>query len=630
MLRLMRKNAGTWIIKILLGAIVIVFVFWGVGSYSSRRTGRAALVNGQPITMEEYRENYSHMIEQLRQRYGNNLNDRMIEMLQVKKQAINQLIDRLILVQEAEKLNFRVSDEELTEAIGEMEVFQVEGVFNPRLYENVLNRNRLTPEMFEHIHRQTMLTSKLRAFVTGGAKVSDPEALEWFKWNNASVNIDYVLFEPEKYKEIELADEDVKGFFDKKKASYKIDPQIKVRYLRFEPELYRSGVEITPEEIRDYYDANREEFKKEKTVEARHILIKVDPDAVPEAVEKMHKKALDILKMAEEGQNFSDLALRYSECPSKDKGGYLGTFGKNAMVRPFAEKAFGMKAGEISDPVRTRFGWHIIKVEKVNEESSVPFEEADSEIQKKLTDEKARNLAYDSAEAVYNASFDGEDLLKAAESRKLKMQTTDFFTIKGPEKGIKDREKFASIAFDMPLMEISDVLDLGDGYYILQPIEKKPERIPELKEVEERVRADLRKEKQEEMANKDASELLSLLKAAGDGSISGGNYPVTPKTTGYFKRNDTIPEIGYEPEITRSAFMLSSDKKLTEDVIKGNNGYYIISLNARKEADTEGFEREKSKIREMLLLKKKTRLFDEWLSQLRNKSEISVEENVLE
>jgi peptidyl-prolyl cis-trans isomerase D len=628
MLRLMRKNASTWIIKILLGAIVVVFVFWGVGSFSSRRTGRAALVNGQAITLEEYRENYNNLIDQLRLRFGNNLNDKMIEMLQVKEQALNQLIDRILLVQEAKRLNFRVSDRELTEAIREMDVFQVAGVFDPRLYDNVLNRNRLTPETFEHIQRQTMLTSKLRSFVTGETKVSDPEAMEWFKWDNVSVNIDYVLFEPEKYKEIELSDKEVTAFFDKQKAAYKIDPKIMVRYLRFEPDAYQSDVEVTPEEIRDYYDSNPEEFKKEKTVEARHILIKLDPDAAPELVEKKKKKALDIFKMAEEGKSFSELAKQYSECPSKDKGGYLGTFGKEAMVPPFAERVFRMKAGEISEPVRTRFGWHIIKVEKVNEESSVSFEEAESNIQRRLKDEKARNLAYDSAEAAYDAAFDGEDLLKVAESRKLNLQTTGFFTIKGPEKGIKDREKFASIAFNLSLMEISDVQDLGDGYYILQPIEKKPERIPDLKEVEEKVRADLRKEKQGEMAKKDASELLSLLKA-GDGGISRGNCTVTPKTTGYFKRNDAIPEIGYEPEITRVAFMLSRDKKLSENIIKGKNGYYIISLNDRKEADPQGFDHEKSKIKEMLLLKKKNQSFDAWLSQIRNRSDISVEKDVL-
>jgi peptidyl-prolyl cis-trans isomerase D len=106
----MRQQAGNWLIKVLLGAIVIVFIFWGVGSFRAQRGGRVALVNGDQITLDEHRETYNNLIEQLRERFGNNLNEDMIKMLQVKKQALNQLIDKKLLVQEARRFKFRVSD----------------------------------------------------------------------------------------------------------------------------------------------------------------------------------------------------------------------------------------------------------------------------------------------------------------------------------------------------------------------------------------------------------------------------------------------------------------------------------------------------------------------------------------
>ena len=115
MLNLMRKNAGTWLIKILLGAIVLVFVFWGVGSFRDRDAGRVAIVNGEPIMVDEYNEAYNRLLEQIKQRYGNHLNDEMLKMLQVKKQTIDQLIEKRLLLSEAKRLNFKVGDEELSD-----------------------------------------------------------------------------------------------------------------------------------------------------------------------------------------------------------------------------------------------------------------------------------------------------------------------------------------------------------------------------------------------------------------------------------------------------------------------------------------------------------------------------------
>ena len=145
----MRKYATTWLIKIILGAIVVVFVFWGVGSYRAQRSSRVALVNGETITVEEYREVYNNIIEQLRKSFGNRLSDDILKSFQPKNRAIEQLISQRLLLQEAKKLNFSVSEDELSNSIRNIKAFQIAGVFDTRLYQRVLNSNRLTPEMFE-------------------------------------------------------------------------------------------------------------------------------------------------------------------------------------------------------------------------------------------------------------------------------------------------------------------------------------------------------------------------------------------------------------------------------------------------------------------------------------------------
>ncbi|MGD2151553.1 MAG: SurA N-terminal domain-containing protein [Desulfobacterales bacterium] len=630
MLRFMRQQAGNWLIKVLLGAIVIVFIFWGVGSFRAQRGGRVALVNGDQITLDEHRETYNNLIEQLRERFGNNLNEDMIKMLQVKKQALNQLIDKKLLVQEARRFKFRVSDKELADTIMKIDAFQRAGVFDNRLYQNILGRLRMTPEEFEIAQRDAMLIDRLQTFITSSAKVSDQEVREWFNWAHASVNIDFVRFDPDKHKDIKASGEEIKAFFEKHKENYKTDAMVKVRYLNFNPDAYRSKVSISDEELQDYFDENREEFNTPKTVEARHILLKVDQNADPEDVEKARKRALDILKMARQGKKFPELAKKYSEGPTRDRGGYLGTFKREAMVKSFADKAFSMKTGEISEPVRTRFGWHIIKVEKVNEAFILSFDEAKKKIKKKLTKDKAKNLAYDEAEAVSDVSFEGDDLLKSAKERNLKILTTDFFTKKGPEKGINNPAKFASTAFDLGLLEISDIQEYENGYSILQVIEKIPEKIPELEDVKEKIRVDLIQEKQEAKAKKDADTYLSDLKSGKSMTTESRHFNVTPTTTGFFKRDDSIPKIGFEREVSRAAFQLSPKQKLPEKPVKGSKGYYVFQFKDRKTPGIEEFNREKASITQRLLQQKKAKTFDAFLAQKRSNSEITIKEGFLE
>jgi peptidyl-prolyl cis-trans isomerase D len=630
MLRFMRQQAGSWLIKVLLGAIVIVFIFWGVGSFRAQKGGRVALINGDPITLDDYREAYNNLIERLRNRFGNNLNEDMIKMLRVKEQALNQLIDNKLLVQEARRLKFRVSDKALAQAILQIEAFQRAGKFDNRIYQNVLSRLRMTSEQFEIAQREAMLIERVTDLITSSVKVSDSEVQEWINWTHASVNIDFVRFDPNQYKDIKTSNQEINAFYETHKENYKTDEMVKVRYLHFDPERYRSKVSVSDQEIRDYYNENQEEFKTPKTVEARHILIKLDRNAPSEDVEKARKKALNILKMAREGKKFDELAKKYSEGPTRDRGGYLGTFKREAMVRPFADKAFSMKAGEISEPVRTQFGWHIIKVEKVNQASVLPYDEAKKKIQQKLIESKAKNLAYDDAEAVSDVSFEGDDLLKSAKQHNLKILTTDFFTKKGPEKGIKNPAKFASIAFNLTEMEITDIQELEDGYYILQVIEKIPEKIPELKQVKEKVRVDLIQEKQEAKAKEDATTFLAALKSGKSMITESNAFNLTPTTTGFFERNDSIPKIGFDREVSKAAFQLTPEKTLPEKIIKGAKGYYVIQFKDRKTSETEQINKEKTSIRQKLLQQKKTRVFDAFLAQLRSNGDITIKEGFLE
>jgi peptidyl-prolyl cis-trans isomerase D len=626
----MRKHAGTWMIKVILGAIVVVFVFWGVGSYTSRRSGRVANVNGTVITLDDYRESYNNLLEQMRQSFGNNLNEELIQTLQLRKRALDQLIDRILLLQAAQKLKLQVSDEEIAESIRNIQAFQTAGVFDSRRYLNSLSSNRLTPETFEVQQRDALIIGKLQRFITGNIKVSDLEIQQWYRWNNTQVNIEYVLLEPKQFKNIEPTQEEILNYFEQHKDTYKTDPQIKVRYLYFKPQDYVAKVSVSEEDIQDYYESNLDKLKTPKTVEARHILIKVDPNATAEEVENARQRIETVFKMAKEGQDFAEFAQQYSEGPTNKKGGYLGAFRKEAMVKPFADKAFSMKENEISEPVRTRFGWHIIKVEKINPAKTASLSEAQGDIQKDLKADRSNNLAYDEAEAVYDAAFEGRDLDAIAQERNLKILTTDYFTQKIPPKGIKDSARLAAVGFGLATDEISDIQEFSDGYYLIEVIDKMPAQIPELKAVEAKVKSDVIKEKQDQKAYDEAETLLKELKNDQSFAALSEKSNLKPQQTGFFKRNDSIPSVGFEPDIARIAFRLSDNNKLPEGSVKGQKGHFVISFLKRQEPSPEGFEKEKAEIRERLLQQKMLKTFDAWLSQVKNESEITIEDGFWE
>jgi len=630
MLSLMRKHAGSWMIKLILGAIVIVFVLWGVGSWTSQRSGRVATVNGETITVEEFRNTYKRLIEQVRQSFGNNLNEELIKSLNLQKQAIDQLINKILMRQAASELNLHVSKEDLSRSIRNISAFQTAGVFDPRRYKSILDRNNLSPEGFEINQKDALLLEKLNDFITGNVKVSEQEAAEWYKWQNAVVDIDYVLFEADRYKEVSVTAEEVQNFFESRKESYKTEPQLKVRYLKFEPQTYASQVEVADDEIQEYYNEHPDEFKKPKTVEARHILINVDQGAGSEETAKAREQIESILQKARAGSDFAELAKQYSQGPSKDRGGYLGTFKREDMVKPFADKAFSMKAGEISDPVRTRFGWHIIKVEKVNEATTTPFAEAKGDIRKKLADERSKRLAYDAAESIFDAAFESGRIDAVAAEHNLAVKTTDFFTRQGPQKGIQNKAEFAKVAFDLPEDEVSEIQDFGDGYYLMEIVEKRPARIPELKDVETKVKADLIEEKKSEKAKMDAEALLSALKDGTALETAAKEFGLTPASTGFFKRTDAIPNIGFERDLSRVAFELSDDNRLPQKVIQGRKGYFVIQFRQKKPPSMVEFDKEKDDIIERLLQQKRSKAFAAWLEQVKNRSEIVYFEDFLQ
>jgi peptidyl-prolyl cis-trans isomerase D len=630
MLNVMRKYAGSWMIKVILTAIVIVFVFWGVGSFKSRKDTQVANVNGEVITIEEYQKAYNNIVENYRRQYGSRVNEQMLEQLQLGRQTVDQLVNKKLLLQESGKLGFQVTDEELSEQIMTNPAFLNGGTFNKRQYDLLLRQNRLSPEEFEHSMRQQMIIEKLQNFISLRTKISEDEVWNWYAHENQTVNIEYVMIKPDIYKDINLTNEEIKTYFDANKETYRTDPTVKVQYLYFDPKNFAGQTTVSDQETREYYEAHPDEFHQEKAIEARHILFKIDQDADEKDVQEAKQKALKVLKSAQEGKDFAELAKTYSEGPSKDSGGHLGTFTRDKMVKPFSDAAFALKAGEISDLVRTQFGWHIIKVEKVNPERTEPLKEVQPKIRAKLINMHSKSAAYDRAEEIYDLLFNGEDISKVADDQGLSVKKSDFFTSKGPEKGINNPTQFATAAFELEVMDISEVKEISGGYYIIQPIEKIASKIPPLEDVVEQVKKDLTVKLQEEQAEKNAKSIIEALKKNDNFTAAAKPFKLSVKETGFFKRNETIPQIGYEPAISSAAFDLNDKNKFSKLPHKGSKGVYVISLKERREANAKEFEAQKKQIQERLLQQKKYSNFNDYLAELKKRSQIMVQDKFIQ
>jgi len=630
MLRYLRENTGNWIIKIFLGIIVVVFVFLGVGSFGSKRNNSVATINDEPITREEYQQAYKTIVDQMRARFGKNLNDDILKALNVKQQALDSLIEQKLILSQADKLEIAVSDKELQQSLQSIKAFQKEGKFNLDQYKKVLSLNSLNPEIFEQNQINSLRQQKVRNMVLSAVNVSDLEARDWYLFQNTKIAVDYLLFNPISYSDIHPSEEQIKNFYTENKDNYKTDSKIKAVYLKFSPEDHKDKVTINETDIKGYYEQHQEEFKIPQKVEARHILIKVAKDAEEAEVNAAEKRALEIYEMIGKGQDFEQLAKQYSEGPSKEGGGYLGIFEKQSMVKPFADKAFSMKAGEIGKPIRTQFGWHIIQVVKKFEASTQTLAQVSGKIKKELEQQELQNLAYDKAGEAFDAVIDGDDFEQVALIANKKIMETKEFSITGEGLDIADNTGFARAAFELSLDDISDVKQLGDAYYLIKPILKIEPVVQALDLVQDRILKELTAKLQKEQAKKEAQLCITKLNDKKTLDQLAEEHDLNVKSTNLFTRNSAIEGVGNFPEFNQAGFSLNQNNKIYSKTIETPAGYYIIGLKEKKFPEEFEILENLKNIKNEISWKKQTQSYQAWINELKKHSEINYDPQLLD
>ncbi|MDZ7698779.1 MAG: peptidyl-prolyl cis-trans isomerase [Deltaproteobacteria bacterium] len=590
---------------------------------------KVAYVNGELISGPEYQKAYRDLSLAMQARYKDMWNENMARMFNLKKRALDNLIDQRLMTQAARRLGLDVTEEEVQKAIMNYPAFQVAGRFDMRRYELLLSQNRMKPEDFEQAMTQDLLDQKLKQFLFAFLNIPEKEVLEAYTFENETVNIAFIPFKAEMFKKaVNLSPSDVAAYYEKHKGDYRVPKKIKAVYIELGPDLFDEAVEITDKEIVSFYEYNIEQYKHPKEVKARHILFKVDEDAADEVAQKARKAAEAVLKKARQGADFAKLAKQYSEGPSSSNGGDLGYFQTGQMDPAFERAAFSLKPGEISDPIRTPFGVHIIKVEDIREARTDPLEAVREKIKETLTRHAATEKAHEKGLLLMDQMPYDIELPVYAKQHDLKVTYSTFFSENEPVTGIEESQKVVPSLFALGKNETSELVELGGKFYIFQVAESKESHIPPLKEVEAQVKKDAASHAARKAATGAASKWLAELKEGKPWDEVAKASGRTPEETGFFSRRDPVPKIGDAPGLKETVFALGPDKRYPEKVFETREGALVIRWIGRKGIDQDKFEEEKIEYREALIQAKHQRVFQNWLESLRKDAEIEIVNDV--
>ena len=621
----MRKHAKSWLIKVLIGIIALVFIFYFGYSFTAKKGLKVAYVNGELISGMEYQKAYWDLLEALRRQYKDVWNDNLIKVFDLKNRALDNLINQKLISQEAKKIGLDVTESEIQQAIMDYPAFQIDGQFDMRRYRGLLSQNRMKPEDFEASMAKDLLDGKLRQFLLTFMPITDQEVLDYYSYANEKIKISYVQFNPENFKKSITPDQDsLETFFKDRQEGYRVPEKIKLAYLLIDPDTFKDKVEITDDEIEEYYEYNMDTFLQPKEVKARHILFKLSQYADEAEEKKVKEKAAEVLEKARKGSDFATLAKEYSEGPTKSSGGDLGYFTAGKMVKPFEETAFKMKKGEISDLVRTRFGYHIIKVEDVKEARTKALDEVRDQISKTLLKTGSGELAHEYALSLIDQMPYDADLAKYAAERELEIKNTGEFSQDQSIPGIGGDDKLRQSLFSLRKGETSELLELKDKFYIFQISERKESYLPEMAEVKDKLKDDYLAYRSAEEAKAAAENYLTALKEGKTWDEAAKENQLEIEDTDFFTRQGPVPKIGYAPDLLETAFSLNRSKRYPDTIFKNDKGSFVIRWEASEGIDEDKYQEEKEKYRFSLMQTKHRRAFQVWIDRLRKKAEIEI------
>lgn len=567
------------IVQFILFLLILPFALWGIDSYV-RNVGPGtdvASVAGSKITVIEFQRALRDQQDRMRKTLGGELDQSALDTDEIRTAVLDGLVSRTLLARRAADLHLSVGDAQLQQMISAIPDFQTGGSFSIPLYDAFVRSQGLTRDGFEARMRQQIAMQQIAQAVTDTAVVSDAEIGRWLSLQQEERVVSEAVVRVEQFlAEAKPDDKAIKAYYDANAKLFEVPEQVKAEYVLLDQAALGGDVTVKAEEVRGYYENNRGRYKQPEERHARHILVAVDADASEDKLAAAKKKATDLAtQLRADPDKFPEIAKKVSEDPgSAANGGDLGVFSRGAMVPAFENVAFSLKKGEISDPVRSDFGFHVIQVTDILAERGKDFAEVRSEIEQELRKQAAGRKFSEAAEAFNNLVYEQSESLKpAAERFGLTVRTTDWISKGKPGAGEFANEKLIKALFGEDAIKNrrnTPAIEVAPGKLLSARIlEHKPVAVQALEAVKEDVVRRLANEEASRRAQQSGAAALDHLVKGEQGTVS---------FTGQRTLRRTVAE-GVPPDVLRTIFR-TSGKKLPAFVggKTGDGGYAIYKI----------------------------------------------------
>lgn len=641
MLKVMRRSFQQlkWVLWfVVLIFVAFVFVDWGMGRVRGDKatSGEIASIQGQPITAVDFDRQYRQTEERYRQMYKGNWSPSLARAMDLPNQVLNGMIDRRMLLEAARHSGLRVSDAELAERLQALPAFQRNGQFvGASEYASVLASYGLTVDQFERGYREDMMIEKFNALVAASLVVPEEKLKSRFEAQSEKAKIEYVLVPPGKLASTPAAaptDADLKAFYDQNKELFREPEQRKLKYLIVEQAKLREKMKPSPAEIQAYYNAHSGDFPVPERVHAAHILIKVAKDAKPAEDAAARKKAEDLLARAKKGEDFAALARQFSEDPgSKANGGDLPPFGHGAMVPPFEQAAFAMSPGEIRGPVRSDFGYHVIKLLAKLPAGNQTLAEATPRIASLLTQEQVKaavqRRAEDLAKKIGKSASD-EDLRKLADDV-VSFDATDWVSAQGQVPGIGYAPGFLKAAFALKKGEISpQPIPTPRGPALVKVADIKPPGLADFADARAKVSAEYTRRRTEQQQVAAVQPAMAELRGGAALAAVAKKFDTEVQTPAEFGKGAPIASLGVSPALSDAIFRTAAGE-YGDPVTLPGKGVVLFKVVSKTGFDPTAFAAQKASLADAARREEAQKLIEAELARQRSQEKIVVNDELL-
>ncbi|BAO43661.1 SurA N-terminal domain-containing protein [Thiolapillus brandeum] len=592
MLLAIREKAQGWFAWLIVGFITIPFALWGIQSYLGVSSDPAAAnVDGKEITQRQVEQGVRDFRNRLRNQLGKAYRPELFKDEMLRKQVMEQLINDAVLSQTAEDWKLRISDNFVRQYIQSIPSFQTNGKFNVQAYNTLIRNQGMSQRSFEEEVRGDLVMEQMRYGISDSAFATDKEVNDSIRLKDQERELAYLTVSGRKLAgDYAPTEEELDAYYKEHVKKYMVPERVKLEYLLLSPEVLGADMEVTEEKLREYYSQHQDEFQAPEERKLRHILIKLDENADQAAVDAAKAKADDLEARLAKSEKFEDLAKEFSDDPgSREQGGDLGWISPGLMAKAFEEAAYKLKKGEVSQPVRTPFGFHIIQVVDIRNPDHGGFESRRADIEAAWRRKQAEQVLFDKSEQLADLSYESPDsLVPAAETLGLKVQESGWIDRRGGKGDLASPKVVAAAFSDDVLNEgnNSELIELeGDKVLVLRVIEHEAEHPQTFEEVKDKVAAALKRDKGKKLAKEKGEALLASLKA-GDKTLEqiAGDGAGELKSGIRIKRQSTaLPQA-----VREKAFGLSRPKEGSPSfggVELGNGDYALLALTGVTDGD---------------------------------------------